>query len=350
MSVFDPFVDEEDWPAGLSIEKPVQAGSTLTKPPKKPNGSHGEPPAIERPIPQGESAFALTEREMPDPVMLCDPWAVEGINIVAGRPKLGKTTFERQKLAAAAVGGPFLDSHFPEPIRCAFLSLEEGELLCRMKLKMASFSELALASIQLHFDWPRGADGADLMDRYLIANPDIRLICIDSLTKFRTIPDPRTPSFMADYEAINHLHEVSKRHPGICIDVIHHTRKAKSEDPIDDISGTYGLTAAADAYMVFRHSGQGATMHVGGRLWSREHSEYQLKKGNQRWEMLGPDLGLSDEQQDTLKRVKAETFGMSGAKLSADLGITNQSAWGRLDALVNKGFATKEFGKVKAKV
>ena len=231
-------------------------------PVKKANGSAPE----EVPIPAGESAFALLERDIPEPVKLCDPWAIEGVNIIAGRPKLGKTTLERQKLAAAAVGGPFLDSAFTSPAKCAFLSLEEGELLCRAKFRMAGFPDSALADIQLFFDWPRGQSGVDLLDRYLAANPDVRLVCIDSLTRFRVIPDVRVPAFMADYDAVDSLHDMSKKHPGVAIDIIHHTRKAKSDDPIDDISGTYGLTAACDSYLVMRHHADGAVMYVGGRL------------------------------------------------------------------------------------
>lgn len=323
----------------------AEDGETV-KPKKK---SNGEVPQ-EEPIPVGESAFSLIERDMPEPVRLCDPWAVEGLNLIAGRPKLGKTTLERQKMAAAAVGGPFLDSRFDNPCKCAFLSLEEGELLCRAKFKKASFNDIALGSIQLFFDWPRGKAGSDLLDRYLTEHPDVRLICIDSLTKFRVIPDVRTPAFMADYEAVNHLHDVCKRHPGVCIDVIHHTRKAKSEDPIDDISGTYGLTAAADSYFVMRHHADGALMYVGGRLWDRDDNEYKIKRGgNQTWEMVGPNTGLTDEQTETLALVRAAPSGMSGITLADKLSISRQSAWERLDSLVNKGFASKNSGKVYAK-
>ena len=315
----------------------------------KQGGKFEDIPA-EVPIPAGESAFALLERNIPEPVKLCDPWAIEGVNIIAGRPKLGKTTLERQKLAAAAIGGPFLDSAFAVPSRCAFLSLEEGELLCRAKFKMAGFPDDALGAIQLFFEWPRGKQGVDLLDRYLEANRDVRLVCIDSLTRFRVVPDVRVPAFMADYEAMSMLHDMSKKHPGVCVDVIHHTRKAKSEDPIDDISGTYGLTAAADSYFVMRHHADGALLYVGGRLWCRDASEYKVKRaGQQRWEMLGPNLGLSDEQEETLKLVKADPTGMSGARLSQLLSITNQSAWQRLDSLLEKGFVTKKFGKVYAK-
>ena len=316
----------------------------VLKNPTHPNAPPQEPEEI--PVPVGESAYSLLERDLPEPVKLCDPWAVEGVNIIAGRPKLGKTTLIRQKLAAAAVGGEFLDSQFAAPTKTAFLCLEEGELLCREKLRVSGFPDDALTQINLHFEWPRGQAGVNLLDRYLTEHRDIRLVAIDSLTRFRVIPDVRVPAFMADYEALNAVHDLSKKHPGVCIDVIHHTRKARSEDPIDDISGTYGLTAACDSYMVIRHHADGALIYAGGRLWMREAAEYKIKRSeNHRWAMLGPNLGLSDEQMQVLDLVRKEPHGMSGARLQQILGISNQAAWQRLDALLEKGFVTKTFGK-----
>lgn len=341
------FDDEEHLPPYRDEDFPP--GSTTTRPKlkTKPNGDH---PPNEIPIPLGESAFSLLEREIPDPVRLCDPWAIEGVNIIAGRPKLGKTTLERQKLVAAALGGQFLDSWFPHSVKCAFLSLEEGELLCRMKFKMAEFPDEALGAIQLFFEWPRGDSGVQLLDRYLTANPDVRLVCIDSLTRFRVIPDARVQAFMADYEAVNMLHDMSKRHPGVVVDVVHHTRKAKSDDPIDDISGTYGLTAACDSATVLRHASDGAVMHVFSRLWTRLENQYSLRRStNQTWEMIGVHLDLTDEQRQTLQIVKDSPQGISGKELGEKLAITQPSAWGRLEGLMEKGFVTKRYGRVYSK-
>lgn len=332
-----PFTDD-DFPPGLSKERPKK---------QRANGATKELP---KDRPQGESVFALTERDIPEPVRLCDPWATEGVNIVAGRPKLGKTTLMRQKLASAAAGGQFLDSEFHQAVSCAFLCLEEGQALARMKFKMAGFPDEALASIEIFFEWDRGDLGVKMLEAYIVEKPHVRYVCIDSLSRFRVVPDVRTPAFQADYEAISLLQEMCKRHPGVCVDVVHHTRKAKSEDPIDDISGTYGLTAAADSYMVMRHHGDGAMMHVGGRLWTREESQYLLKRDNGRWAMLGANLGLSDEQMQTLDFVKkCGDLGTSGTALAQQLGITTQSAWQRLDILLEKGFVTKKFGKVYSK-
>ena len=305
--------------------------------------------APELAIPIGESAFALLERDLPVPNKLCDPWAVEGLNLIAGRPKLGKTTFARQKMAAMAAATTFLDSKFDRAWPAVFLCLEEGERLAKAKFTCGNFPEASLAGIQIHYEWPRGAAGVDLLDRYLEVHPEAAYVCIDSLTKFRTVPDVRTPAFMADYEAMSMLHELTKRRPGLVIDVIHHTRKAKSDDPIDDISGTYGLTAAVDSYLVMRHHEDGAVIHAGGRLWDRETSEYKLRRANQRWEMVGEHNGLTSEQELILDAVRRASDGLSGIALAKDLGITKQSAWQRLDALVDKGVAIKKVGRVYAK-
>lgn len=333
-----PIFTDDDFPPEASAEKPKPA------PKKKPNGE-----VPQDYIPVGESAFALTERDLPDPIRLCDPWATEGVTIIAGRPKLGKTTLERQKLAAAAVGGEFLDSKFTRASLCAFLSLEEGELLTRLKFKQANFSDEALAGIQLFFEWPRGHEGVAQLDRYLTANPDIEFVVIDSLSRFRQVPDARTPPFTCDYEAVNMLHECAKRHHGVCIDVIHHTRKGKSDDPMDDISGTYGLTAAADTCMVLRNHADGATIYVAGRLWTRNDNSYILHKDSGRWAMLGVNLGLPDEQIETLNIIKARTDGIGGTELGDKLNITPQSAWQRIDILIEKGFVVKRHGRAYLK-
>ena len=332
-----PPILETDFPPEATKERPKVI------PLKKPNG---EAPA-ELPIPTGESALSLTQRDIPEPVKLCDPWAVEGVNIIAGRPKLGKTTLERQKLAAASTGTEFLDSKFDQAVRCAFLSLEEGELLCRLKFKKSGFNDEALTGIQLFFDWPRGDLGVKLLDRYLSENPDVRMVCIDSLTRFRVIPDARVPAFMADYEAIQQLHDMAKLHPGVVVDIVHHTRKAKSDDPIDDVSGTYGLTAACDSITVLRHHADGAIMYTAGRMWTRDENQYSLRRGgNQTWLMIGPHLDLTQEQRDVMEYLKESgTIGMSGKELGDKLGITQQSAWARLENLMEKGFVTKRFGR-----
>jgi hypothetical protein len=315
--------------------------------PKRVNASRRPREQADDALPIGQSLLALIEREMDPIAYLCEPWAPEGLNLIAGRPKLGKTTLMRQKMAAIGAGLPFWNAPCTQA-PCLYLSLEEGDRLTRTKAEMAHFPRDALASIEVHFQWPRGADGVLQLHRLLDARPDVRYVAIDSLTRFRAVPDARTPAFQADYDAINGLHETSKARPGIAIDLIHHTRKMRSEDPIDDISGTYGLTAAADSYWILRHHEDGAVLHIGGRLWDREAHQYSLKRGQQRWELVGEFDALTDVQRATWQALKS-SGGQSPTDGAKFWGISRQSMLDRLNNLVKLGLAYSKSGVYHAK-
>jgi hypothetical protein len=294
------------------------------------------------PIPKAETALALMEREMAPITYVCEPWIPEGLNILAGRPKLGKTTLLRQKMAAVAGGTDLLGSGCTQAT-CAFLSLEEGDRLTRKKFEMAGFTDEALASILLYFKWRRGADGVLDLQRVLDANTSIRYVGIDSLTRFRDVPDNKTPAFVCDYEAVSALHAVAKARPGVCIDVVHHTRKAKSEDPVEDISGTFGISAACDSYWVMRHHADGAVLHVGGRLWEHEETQFELRRGRQVWELVGTFNNLTPTQIEALTtlRNRGRMTPTEGAQV---WNMSKQSAQHRLASLVQKGVATTKDG------
>lgn len=286
---------------------------------------------------RGQSAADLLERPMPEISYLCNPWAPEGLALLAGRPKLGKTTLLRQKAAAIAGGSTFLD----QPCKRApivFLSLEEGERLFRRKLELARFDRVALANMTLFFDWKRGRDGVLDILRYHDAHPEANYWVIDSLTRFRDPPDQRRSAFVQDYEAVNELHQVTNARPGLCIEVLHHTRKMKSEDPLDDISGTYGVSAAVDTYGVMRHHDEGVVLHTGGRLWTLEASKFELRRANQRWELVGEFSGLSPVQKETLEALRA-SGGMGTTDCARFWNIAKSTAHERLEALVRNGAA-----------
>lgn len=316
------------------------------RPAVKHNGRQREP-FEEPPIPRARTALELMESDMEPISYLCEPWIPEGLGILAARPKLGKTTLLRQKLAAVAGAGELFRAQCTQAT-CLFLSLEEGDRLTRAKFEMAGFTEAALASILIHFKWRRGTEGVLDLQRALDANASIKYVGIDSLTRFRDVPDARTPAFAADYEAVSALHAVAKARPGVCIELVHHTRKAKSEDPIEDISGTFGIAAACDWFSIMRHHEDGAVLHVGGRLWEHEETKFQLSRANQRWELVGEFTGLTSAQTATLNALRVAS-GLTPSQLAATFGTGRQAAFERLGTLVKRGFAYSKDGQYFAK-
>jgi hypothetical protein len=71
---------------------------------------------------------------------------------------------------------------------------------------------------------------------------------------------------------------------------VHHTRKASSEDFVDDLSGTLGLAGSADYLLVLRRPRQsaGATLKVTGR--DAPEGEYAFTIDGGRWFLAGDTL------------------------------------------------------------
>jgi hypothetical protein len=100
-------------------------------------------------------------------------------------------------------------------------------------------------------------------------HPRTRLIVLDTLEKVRSRPptNSSTSVYQADYEALEQLSAWAGAHH-VAVVVVHHLRKAASleGDPLDEVSGSTGLTGAADNVIVMRRSPQGVTtLHRQGR-------------------------------------------------------------------------------------
>ena len=65
--------------------------------------------------------------------------------------------------------------------------------------------------------------------------------------------------------------------------------------------------------------------------------------------MIGVLLDLTTAQKEAFELVKTSPAGLSGKELADSTGITIQSAWQRLDELLEKGFVRKLHGRVYAK-
>lgn len=104
------------------------------------------------------------------------------------------------------------------------------------------------------------------LEGFIREHPDVRLIIIETLQKVREIGGDRY-SYASDYEIVTRLKTFSDRY-GICLLVVHHTRKMEAEDSFDMISGTNGLLGAADGAFIMqkkRRTDNTALLDIVGR-------------------------------------------------------------------------------------
>ena len=115
--------------------------------------------------------------------------------------------------------------------------------------------------------WPAiDQGGIALLDAYLDAHPDTKLIVIDTLHKMRPAERRGASSYGQDYGRMAPLQDLCTRRD-VGIVPVTNLRKMRGDDPLDLVSGTMGLTGAADNILVLMRSrgSADATLHVTGR-------------------------------------------------------------------------------------
>ncbi|MGB3681680.1 MAG: AAA family ATPase, partial [Rubrobacteraceae bacterium] len=190
----------------------------------------------------------------------------EGVTLLVGKPKLGKSWLALGLCIAVASGGVALGKRSVERGEVLYLALEDNERRLQKRIDKMLAGGGAPDGLHLATAWPRVDEGgAEELEGWLEAHPDARLVVVDVLQRVR----PRTGNsnvYEADYEAVRHLQPLAATF-GVGVVVVHHTRKMSAADPIDEISGSLGLSGAADGTLILkRDRGRGdAYLHVDGR-------------------------------------------------------------------------------------
>jgi hypothetical protein len=126
----------------------------------------------------------------------------------------------------------------------------------------------------------------------------------------------RKAAYDRDYEALVGLRELSKE-LGIAILVAHHTRKTAADDLIDMVSGTLGLTGAADTIIVIdRQPSGGFVFDVRGRDVEAAQLAAAFDKETCRWRIIG-DAGTV--RRSTEREAVLSIFRDAGEPLTVEL-------------------------------
>ncbi len=210
-----------------------------------------------------------------------------------------------------------------------YLALEDGyERLQRRMYRMfgvegADKLHFAISAKQL-------GNGLDTqLEKFVREHPDTRLIIIDTLQKVRELSG-EAYSYRDDYQIIGQIKQLADKF-GLCLLIVHHTRKSAANDEFDRISGTTGIYGCADGAFVLskeNRTDNTATLSVSGRdqpdqrihlvrdeerlLWRFDHADKEPYREP-------PDPLL--EKVATLVTEESPTWTGSATELRDELGI-----------------------------
>jgi hypothetical protein len=277
------------------------------------------------PFPKVITAAELERRKYPQLKWLIQNILPPGVTILAGPPKSGKTRLMTHIAAALATGTKALGKINTRRAGVLFLYLEDGWR--RVKTRLSEFLPDGWPSnLRLEIDWPRmGNGGLRRMDEYLERHPEVRMVIIDVLERFRP-PTPRGVSvYQYDYRTIASIREVAEKHD-VAIVLIHHTNKLQdAPDVFNRISGTQGLTGAVDTMMLLERTDRmqpEATLSIDGREVEAQELTLEYDPDTGEWELLG-DANLystSDERRQIINYLENQPEPKSPKEVAEALG------------------------------
>ena len=234
---------------------------------------------------------ALMSQPLQPVRFVVDTLLSQGLHILAGSPKVGKSWLALWLAVTVAKGEPVW-SLATRQGTTLYLCLEDSML--RIQNRLFEITEDAPDNV--HFCTECATIGQGLeeqVEAFLGEHPDTVLVIIDTLQMVRPLHDA---TYANDYRDLSVLKRLADRH-GIAILLIHHLRKEKAEDVFHRISGTTAISGAVDSSFTLveerRGSGRARLTCVGRDI---EYRELELRRGEDNvWEMVSD----SREQPET---------------------------------------------------
>lgn len=291
-----------DTPLSLKSATPRRAGQR-----KRRNGDTGTPTPPKAPV-SSWTAQDLMAMTFPPAKWAVDGVLVEGVSLIAGPPKAGKSWMALGFCVAVCSGGRALGSIQVEQGQALYLALEDTGRRLQNRMSIVLAGAAAPPGLVLATECPpMRAGGLDLIANWAERQANPRLVVVDVFERIRGPASPGDSAYTADYGAVQQIKRLADEHH-VSIALIHHVRKVTSTDFINEISGTLGLGGAADTIAVLRRNrgefdGQ---FLITGRDVDENEWAVRFDPALGAWQLLGlaSEYGLADTRAKILAFVQ----------------------------------------------
>lgn len=236
------------------------------------------------------SAESILNEYIEPPQFIVQSLLAEGLAVLAGPPKYGKSFLSMDLCCSVATGKPFLGFSTVQS-QVLYLCLEDSKGRIKKRLTEVKHDNLVAKNLFFVMSAPDMDNGLfDALEAFLKDHPDCKLIVIDTFQKIRGASSGSDYSYMIDSRDGGKLKSFADSHH-LCLLVIHHTAKKRDEsDPFNCISGTTGLPGAADTNIVLLRNErmEGTTnMYISGRDVVEAAYSLKFNKDTHLWEFQG---------------------------------------------------------------
>ena len=271
------------------------------------------------------------------------PWLIPGmipigLVILAGRRKLGKSFLALQMAGAIGSGGDFLGQKVGQG-RCLYLALEDTAARLQGRMKMQSWRQDAQVDFAL--TWPALDDGGLVNLQDELTAGGYNLLVIDTLS--RCLTRRQNQNDVGDMTfALSALQQTAFSSGMTILLIDHHTKASQAldlADPVDDLLGSSGKGAVADAvFGLYRHRGQREVKLLGrGRDFDELSFDLRFDGVTGCWQRDTAALTVAQQAiVDTLQR----SGPMTAAKIARATEQDRSNCYARLQELLARNLIT----------
>jgi DNA-binding NarL/FixJ family response regulator len=278
----------------------------------------------------------------------------EGVTLLAGKPKIGKSWL-MLGTALAVTRGDLVLCERCEQRTVLYCALEDNERRMQARIdKIIGRAERWPVNGYLVYDLPTiGNGGIERLEQYTKDYP-LDLIIVDTLARFRGSKRKDEDNYAADYRTMAELHNLGRR-TGVSIIVVHHVRKATADDLFDTISGTMGLSGAADTLAILTRTDDqnGLRFATRGRDVEPEDKVVAFDSDLGEWTVVEDyepeEKGTGNTASQIAAVLQAHGFGMTPKQVAEKLGAKENAIQQALRRMAKKGQARKnQYGVYEA--
>ncbi|MFI3238942.1 MAG: AAA family ATPase [Lachnospiraceae bacterium] len=253
------------------------------------------------------NANTLLSTDYPPLQFAIDKLLPQGIFILAGSGKIGKSWLSLDMCVAVANGGKLWDFNATMG-QCLYMALEDTHPRLKERLERIQDENIDLERLNLTVTSLGITDGlVEQIKAFISANPTTRLIVIDTLERIRNGEQDKS-MYSCDYRDINKLREALEGN-NVTLLLVHHTRKMYDPDPLNTLSGSTGLVGAVDGVWVLekekRTEGKGK-LTIANRDTEGYCFKVEFSKEECRWNFLGSEEELAENEDDVFCDLVAE--------------------------------------------
>ena len=222
-----------------------------------------------------------------------------GLNLLCGSSKIGKSWLVLDLAISVAKGNTFLGFNTSKS-SVLYYALEDtkNRLYERGKILLNGSmfpSNLYGSTYAINLS----CGFLNNLENELNNNPDIKLVIVDTLQKIRGKINQSETAYAYDYREMSELKRFADLN-GICMLLIHHTRKAQDSDIYNTINGTTGLIGTSDNTFILSKDNRmdnKAILSITGRDIENEEYVLEFNSKDCKWNMISKlrDYELKEE-------------------------------------------------------